>query len=185
MSNTYDHRVFDSERDPDEIVNYNYRTQLSRISGSTVVIAVDGACRGNGTPNANAGYGVFFGPSSRFNRSGCLPDDGRQTSQRAEIYAAQVALNTLRNRVKLGRRQRVVIITDSDYLAKSMSDYVYKWVNNDWLNAKGQTVINAESLEKLHATIVKLEGQGMRVRFWRVPRAYNQEADELANDALD
>ncbi|KAI9869317.1 MAG: hypothetical protein M1813_000106 [Trichoglossum hirsutum] len=177
-------RVFDSDRDPDDIVYYDPGDELSRI-GSSIVVAVDGACRGNGTANPNAGYAVFFGPGSAFNEADRLPDTARHTSQRAEIYAAQAAIDVLRTRVQLARHQRIVVVTDSDYLAKSMSEHVYKWVSNGWLNAKGQSVVNGPALGRLHSTICELEAQGKRVRFWRVPRDCNRDADELVNRALD
>ncbi|KAH0564836.1 hypothetical protein GP486_001772 [Trichoglossum hirsutum] len=121
----------------------------------------------------------------KYDNTGLLPTNARLTSQRAEIYAAQQAIDVLRTYVRLFRHQRIIIITDSDYLTKSMSEYVYNWVNNGWMNAKGTPVVNGRSLEKLHDTIADLESEGKRVRFWRVSRDQNQEADDLANEALD
>lgn len=55
------------------------------------VAYTDGACRGNGTPNAIGGAGaVVFDPSGTqtLKLSEKLPSNSRQTNQRAEIYAA-------------------------------------------------------------------------------------------------
>lgn len=55
------------------------------------VVAVDGACLGNGTVNARASAGVYFGPGSSFNQSSML-DMPRTTNQVAELMAAVLAL---------------------------------------------------------------------------------------------
>ena len=46
-------------------------------------IYTDGACRGNGTPHARAGYGVYYGPNDPRNISERL--SGAQTNNRAEL----------------------------------------------------------------------------------------------------
>jgi hypothetical protein len=40
----------------------NVKTQASS-SENYIVVWTDGACEGNGTPTARAGYGVYFGPN--------------------------------------------------------------------------------------------------------------------------
>ncbi|KAH8731098.1 hypothetical protein GQ44DRAFT_699359 [Phaeosphaeriaceae sp. PMI808] len=54
---------------------------------SSLVVLINGACRGNGTPSAQASYGVYFGPNSPRNTHGLLPKALTQTSTRAEIEA--------------------------------------------------------------------------------------------------
>jgi hypothetical protein len=44
------------------------------IDPSSLVVYIDGACRGNGTASARASYGVFFGPGSPHNAKGTLSD---------------------------------------------------------------------------------------------------------------
>ena len=62
-----------------------------------MVIAVDGACPGNGTDGAvKSGYGVYIGDSNAVQNHACrVPDtlSYAHTSQRAELYAALVALH--------------------------------------------------------------------------------------------
>ncbi|KAF2833194.1 hypothetical protein CC86DRAFT_365152 [Ophiobolus disseminans] len=54
---------------------------------NSLVVFIDGACRGNGTASARASYGVYFGRNSRYNTYECPPSYLPQTSTRAEIEA--------------------------------------------------------------------------------------------------
>ena len=56
-----------------------------------VVVYTDGACSRNGYANAKAGIGVWWGENDPRNLS--EPLEGRQTSNRAEIWAAIKAIN--------------------------------------------------------------------------------------------
>ncbi|PCD20109.1 hypothetical protein AU210_016765, partial [Fusarium oxysporum f. sp. radicis-cucumerinum] len=96
-----------------------------------IFIAVDGACRGNGTPDAKAAIGVFVGETSSFNRSlfatpGTRDEPNRRTERR--IVALEQALEILRTKA-LGEEplHKVVIKADSEYLVKGMTEWVFKW----------------------------------------------------------
>jgi len=70
----------------------------------SLLVFTDGACSGNGTPDARGGLGVFFGPGSKFNFAEPLTDSGNPTSQKAELAAAVRALETTRLKVLPARR---------------------------------------------------------------------------------
>lgn len=152
-----------------------------------IAIFVDGACVGNGTFHARAGMGVYFGPDSRYNVSQRLWD-GAQTNQRAELRAAILALEKVTQLVDDKRLQtrNVVLISDSSYTVQAMTDWVYRWRNNGWKNCRGMEVTNRDDFERLDELIEDLDYiYGVSVQFWLVPRGYNQEADELAKDAVE
>ncbi|KAI1767937.1 ribonuclease H-like domain-containing protein [Hypoxylon sp. FL1150] len=132
----------------------------------TVVVSIDGACCGNGTPSARAAWGVYFGPNSPHNDCGLLDPTLPQTSTRAEIEA----------------------LTDSDYLVKAMSRWIKGWIENGGRKAGGGPVAHFQVLKDIHEFIEEMtygdEG-GLYSKFWHVPRAQNPEADTLANRALD
>ena len=152
----------------------------------SMVIAIDGACRANGTPRAKAAYGLYFGPGSSMNTQACLPSTASQTSQAAEIQAAIEALDLAQGVTDDNPSiMNIVLMTDSSYLVKSMTEYVWKWVDNGWTNARSQEVVNRRAFEDLHSTIETMEGDGVDVQFWLVPREENRDADRLANLALD
>ena len=140
-----------------------------------MLIAVDGACSGNGTPLARAGVGIFFGPGSPHNVSEAIA--GTQTSQRAEIIAAIKALRKaatlFENVITIGK---IVLLSDSNYVVSAMTDWIYTWKENGWKNANGRPVENKADFEELDAVIEQLEEDGLDVNFWLVGREHNAEA---------
>jgi ribonuclease HI len=159
------------------------------VEKRSLVISIDGAARGNSNtdPNSRASYGVYFGKASPHNRCGCLKSHLPQTSSRAEIEAAIQAVEMIAQLDLRGERTtKVVIKTDSDYLLRSMTEWMYTWINTGGIASSGQKVKHWQDLLALHERILEVEHmKRIRVQFWWVPRAYNQEADALANRAFD
>lgn len=151
--------------------------------GVAVAVYTDGACLDNGEPWARAGLGVYFGPSSPFNLSESL--SGSQTNQRAEIHAAIRALEKIEElyyEASLPTKS-VMIVTDSAYVVGSMTEWIHTWRANGWRTAGGRTIANLSDFLELEEIVQKLERFQITVRFWRVPREFNSQADELAKDA--
>lgn len=153
-----------------------------------IIIAVDGACRDNGRSNARAAYGVYFNIDSKYNTAGLLAE-GPMTNQRAEITAAieacRLCVLMLHNPNFDQKIRQIIIKSDSAYLVNSMVEYVEKWRLNGYTSSRGRPVVNADLLRGLDGCVVCLEEEDVDVRFWHVPRAQNQQADKLANAALD
>ncbi|KLP13903.1 Uncharacterized protein LW94_6551 [Fusarium fujikuroi] len=155
----------------------------------SIFIAVDGACRGNGQANAKAAIGVFFGQKSAYNQSGLLTEL-RATNQIAELNACILALKQAKYIVQAdalhyGPLHIIVIKSDSDYLVKGMTEWVFKWETNGYKTAKRKLVENAQLFQELHALVGDLNTSNVEVLFWRVPREMNKEADKLANQAFN
>ncbi|KAI9774367.1 MAG: hypothetical protein M1840_004261 [Geoglossum simile] len=152
-----------------------------------IIIAVDGACRGNGTVEARATVGVFVGSKSKYNVSFAL-NTARPTNQVAELTAAIFGLQqaSVIQSNKVGRSElgNVVIKADSEYLVKGMTDWVFKWEQNGYITAKGKPVTNVSLFKELVRLVTELNERGVEVLFWHVPRERNQEADALANAAF-
>ena len=152
-----------------------------------IIIAVDGACRDNGSPNARAAYGVYFNIDSKFNSAG-LFEEGPMTNQRAEISAAieacMLCIRMLSTPNFDQEIKQIVIKSDSTYLVDSMVTHVAKWRLNNYTSSRGRPVVNGDLLRSLDQCVIGLEEQGVDVRFWHVPRAQNKQADKLANAAL-
>lgn len=173
----------------------------------SIVIAVDGACPGNGRNAKRSGVGIYFGEHNAedFNLSGRVPDDpdNNHTSQRAELYAAIVALQKVRDFVKEGgqspcrvsgcqssvcyenaRAKHVVIKSDSSYLVNSITSHIIKWRSNGWQTASKKPVANQDLWEKLTQRILQVQGLGAFVEFWLVSREENRDADWYAKQAV-
>jgi ribonuclease HI len=78
-----------------------------------------------------------------------------------------------------------MIVTDSDYLFRAITDYVFRWEQNGYLNARGLPVTNGPAFKQLHRMLCTWEANRSAIRFWRVPREQNSKADSLAKSALD
>jgi ribonuclease HI len=79
----------------------------------------------------------------------------------------------------------VVLKTDSDYLRKSMTEWIWNWMGTGGVGSDGEVKHWHYPLQ-LHQRIIEVEtAKRIRVLFWRVPREYHQTADALVNLAFD
>lgn len=185
--------------------DYNDKEHTSR---QNIVVGVHGACRGDGTDFAQyMGIGVYFGEENPFNDGYYVEYIEKQpiqpATQRAEVSAAIAALqkicdiHTTMCKRKIDRKNnagvkglaqpllRAFIKTDSDYLVKSMNDWLEKRRQTHYLTSTGKPITNKDVLETLDKWVCILERANCQVVFWHVPIERNMAAEELANDALD
>ncbi|KAI1125898.1 ribonuclease H-like protein [Nemania abortiva] len=166
----------------------------------SLVVAVDGACPGNGTQDATkSAYGVFFGSNSMDNLACRVPDTSgySHTSQRAELSAAIAAIKASLRFIFNGGQWdctscptpckvvHLVIKSDSAYLVNGITTHIEKWRQNKWRTTKGADVKNQDLWRRLDDLIISLHDMtGAVVDFWHVPRHENEDADALANLGL-
>ncbi|KAK0645790.1 ribonuclease H-like domain-containing protein [Cercophora newfieldiana] len=166
------------------------RRYVPRIGGlKTMLLMTDGSCPGNGAADARAGWAFIFGPGSEGSVSGVLEQKGPDgelhvaTSNRAELRAVIAALEF---RVWWGEGwERIVIATDSEYVANGATAWLRSWADRRWRTSGGSPVQNRDLWEKLSEQMGMLAEQGCEVSFWRVPRAWNTEADQNAKTAAE
>jgi ribonuclease HI len=79
----------------------------------------------------------------------------------------------------------VVIKCDSAYVVRGATDWMRKWRRTGFCGSRGQRLVNGDLFEELDELVFELNGRGVTVLFWQMPRALNGEADQLANLALD
>jgi ribonuclease HI len=103
-----------------------------------VDIFIDGACFGNPGPG---GYGAILRYGTREKElSGYCPNS---TNNRMELLAAIEALKLLK------RTSQVRIFTDSNYVFKGITTWIYTWRKRNWLNSQRKPVLNRDLWEKL------------------------------------
>uniref|UniRef100_A0A8D0BRN5 Ribonuclease H1 n=1 Tax=Salvator merianae TaxID=96440 RepID=A0A8D0BRN5_SALMN len=143
--------------------------------GEYAVVYTDGCCSHNGRDKARAGTGVYWGPGHPLNSSERLP--GRQTNQRAEIYAACKAIELAKSQ----NIKKLVIYTDSKFTIDGMTNWILNWQKNGWKTKSGEEVTNKEEFERLS----KLS-EGMDIQWMHVPGhagfSGNEAADRLARE---
>jgi ribonuclease HI len=107
-----------------------------------LVLYIDGSCLGNGSANARAGVGVFHEEGSNLNVSESWTRRlGLATNQRAEIYAAIVALRKCSD---LKEYTELEIRADSAYVVKGVTEWMPNWKRKGWRNANKKPVANQD-----------------------------------------
>ncbi|MBW2111707.1 MAG: ribonuclease HI [Deltaproteobacteria bacterium] len=137
-----------------------------------VEIFTDGACSGNPGPG---GYGAIlkYGDITK-EISGY---DAKTTNNRMEMMAVIEALRQLK------RPCRVRLYTDSKYVMKGMSEWLPRWIRNNWLTSQKRPVMNRDLWEE----IVNLSKSHEVEWNWikgHEGHLENERCDQLARDAL-
>ena len=138
----------------------------------------DGACSSNGTPDAKAGYGVWF---DTFN-SIVIPDIsqrvwGAQTNQRAELMAAVTGLKAV---IDAGY-ERVTLYTDSMYVCDGATSWVKNWLAKDFRNNRKNPISNQDLWKELITLSKDIEIDYVKVKGHSGDMG-NELADALARE---
>ena len=137
-----------------------------------VEIFSDGACSGN--PGIG-GYGAILRYGDKTKEiSGC---ELQTTNNRMEMMAVIEALRLI------NRPCKIRVITDSNYVVKGMTEWVYGWVKRNWVNSKKKPVLNRDLWE----TLLGLSRQHKMEWIWvrgHAGHKENERCDELARKAI-
>ncbi|PVH75541.1 ribonuclease H-like protein [Cadophora sp. DSE1049] len=178
-------QLFPLQHRPDR----QYPRFAHQSSPGDLLIYTDGACLNNGQPDPAAGWGfVFRAPeadrpevgrvSGRLEDHGPSDEPHPQTSNRAELRAVIAAIQF---RAWFGEGwTRLVIATDSEYVTRGATEWVRAWGRNGWVTSNRTAVKNRDLWEELLGEVIGYRERGMDVCFWRIPRAWNEEADRVA-----
>ncbi|AGA64010.1 Ribonuclease HI [Liberibacter crescens BT-1] len=137
-----------------------------------VEVYIDGACSGNPGPG---GWGALlrYGTIEKTIFGG----EEQTTNNRMELTAAISALNCLKYPCK------VDLYTDSVYVQKGISQWIYEWEQNGWLNSQKKSIKNVELWQKL----AKAKNKHTVTLHWIKGHAghkENEQVDKLAREAL-
>lgn len=103
-----------------------------------VTMVIDGACSGNPGPGGWACV-LRYGGFKRELSGG----ETQTTNNRMELMAAIQGFQVLK------RSCRVVVITDSQYVQRGMTDYLPRWKQNGWSKSNQDPVLNRDLWERL------------------------------------
>ncbi|MEQ1725741.1 MAG: ribonuclease HI [Sphingopyxis sp.] len=136
-----------------------------------VVIATDGACKGNPGPG---GWGAVlrFGGSEKELSGG----EVLTTNNRMELMAAIKALETL------SRPCVVTLTTDSVYVREGITKWIFAWKRNGWRTAAKKPVANADLWQALDTAAQRHSVEWRWVK-GHAGDADNERADRLASAA--
>ncbi|KAG0150241.1 hypothetical protein CROQUDRAFT_231281 [Cronartium quercuum f. sp. fusiforme G11] len=162
------------------------------VSGlKTMCIYTDGACLDNGSsvtsPRAGAAFVFKDGKEGQINFA--LENKGvdgqiyTHTNSRAELRAVLAAL-TYRTWWGEGW-ERIVVITDSEYVANHATGRLRNWAARGWRVASGKPVANKDLWQELSTVMGSFAKSGCEISFWAVPRRMNAKADKAAKTAAE
>ncbi len=135
-------------------------------------IFTDGACSGN--PGVG-GYGVILRSGQRERElSGC---DQMTTNNRMELTAAIKGIEALK------RPCAVKLVTDSNYVVRGMTSWIFNWMKNNWKSSQKQEVLNRDLWERLFDLSKPHDIQWIWVKGHN-EHAENERCDKLARLAI-
>ncbi len=141
-----------------------------------VVLYTDGACSGNPGPGGWA-Y-LLRHPASGREKRAC--DGTRETTNnRMEMMAVIEGLRVLT------RPSRVKVVTDSQYVARGMKEWVFGWIKNNWRRGKkpgSPPVKNVDLWKELVELCDKHKVEFEHVR-GHAGHPENEECDRMAVEA--
>lgn len=179
----------------DRCINSSNRCDrlVSIYDPHAILIYVDGCCLNNGQDDPQAGSafihtysrttGNYSGRMFRLEERGPTGRWYKQTSNRAELRAVIAALRCRNWPVENVRR--LVIATDSEYIAKGCTSWLFKWADNGWVTLNGRDVANQDLWQLLLNQFDNWSSRGLQIEFWRIPRELNEMADGMAKNAAE
>lgn len=139
-----------------------------------IIAYTDGACSGNPGPG---GWGVLLSHKSREKELYGGTED--TTNNRMELMAAIKALES----IKPNFHGDIIIWTDSTYVLKGITEWIYGWKKRGWKKADKKPVVNADLWQRLDAA---RDGKSVE---WKWVKGHagvegNERADELARRGI-
>ena len=160
-------------------------TNVMPHAADALVVFTDGACKGNGSKNAKAGYAAVFPNHPHLDI--CEPLRGEtRTNNRAEYTACIRALEQCEIEDP-GLGKTVYMYTDSQLLLKTVTQWIRGWKQNGWKKSDGCPILNMD-------LVIRLDNLSIRRKItWRWVAAHtdrtdwmsiwNAKVDERANEA--
>lgn len=139
-----------------------------------VVIFTDGACTGNPGPG---GWGSIVSlPDGSVQEFGGGERDS--TNNRMEMTAAIRALASLQAPIP----DSVALYTDSMYLIRGITQWIWGWRAKGWKNAEGKDVANRELWEELARQVTRLKPTTIDWKYVRGHAGFpgNERCDQIA-----
>ena len=138
-----------------------------------IKIYTDGSCLNN---PGNGGWAAIININNKVEKiSGSVKDT---TNNKMELMAPIKALQTIKE------KQPIEIYTDSQYVRLGITDWVHKWIKNNWQTSKKESVKNKELWVQLYELNNLCDVKWIWVKA-HAGNALNEEVDLLAKQAAE
>ena len=138
-----------------------------------IKIYTDGSCLKN---PGNGGWAAIININDEIKKiSGSVKDT---TNNKMELMAPIKALQEIKE------QQPIEIYTDSQYVKLGITDWVHKWIKNNWQTSKKEPVKNKELWTQLYELTKSHEIKWIWVKA-HAGNILNEEVDLLAKQAAE
>ena len=138
-----------------------------------ITIYTDGSCLNN---PGNGGWAAIISVNGEVKKiSGSVKDT---TNNKMELMAPIKALQ------EIEEKQPIEIYTDSQYVRMGITDWVHKWIKNNWQTSKKEPVKNKELWIKLYDLNKSHKIKWIWVKA-HAGNILNEEVDLLAKQAAE
>ena len=138
-----------------------------------ITIYTDGSCLNN---PGNGGWAAIISINNEIKKiSGSVKDT---TNNKMELMAPIKALQEIKE------RQPIEIYTDSQYVKLGITDWVHKWMKNNWQTSKKKPVKNKELWIQLYEVTNSFDIKWIWVKA-HAGNLLNEEVDLLAKQAAE
>ena len=137
------------------------------MSKQKILVYTDGACSGNPGPG---GWGATLRWDSQYKE--IFGYELETTNNRMEMIAAIEALNILE------KPCFVTLYTDSKYLQLGITEWIHKWVKNNWYKNNNEPIKNIDLWQKLYNQLNKHD------IIWQWVKGHSNNEGNLVADRL-
>ena len=138
-----------------------------------IKIYTDGSCLNN---PGDGGWAAIINTNGEVRKiSGSVKDT---TNNKMELMAPIKALQELKG------NEQIEIYTDSQYVRLGITDWVHKWIKNNWQTSKKEPVKNKELWVQLHELNNSSDVKWIWVKV-HAGNTLNEEVDLLAKQAAE
>jgi len=138
-----------------------------------ITIYTDGSCLNN---PGNGGWAAIINNNNVLTKiSGSVKDT---TNNKMELMAPIKALQ------EINEKQPIEIYTDSQYVRLGITDWVHKWIKNNWKTSKKEPVKNKELWIQLYELTSSFDIKWIWVKA-HAGNILNDEVDLLAKQAAE
>jgi|TARA_B100000902_G_C26892904_1_gene708288 ribonuclease HI len=138
-----------------------------------IKIYTDGSCLKN---PGNGGWAAIINVDDKVKKiSGSVKDT---TNNKMELMAPIKALHEVK------KQQLIEIYTDSQYVKLGITDWIHKWIKNNWQTSKKESVKNKELWMELYELTKSHEIKWIWVKA-HAGNKLNEEVDLLAKQAAE
>lgn len=157
-----------------------------KINDTSLAIYSDGACSGNPGPG---GFGtIILLPGRHVLELGGA--ESMTTNNQMELTGVIQGLQTINaefsasTKSPAGGYDRIFVFTDSVYVIRGITQWIFGWMRSGWKNQQGEQVANKDHWIKLFAVVSELKTKKIQLD-WNFVRGHvgvhgNERCDQIA-----